>query len=83
MMPQDVRGSSQQQAGSASSNLEPAEESGTRRGLVGVGGVVALVRWRDEQIAKARRAGKPFFMGIPDEWYEAHKWGDENGHVSS
>ena len=39
---QDVRGGSQQQAGSASFKLEPAAASGTRRGLVGVGGVKPL-----------------------------------------
>lgn len=42
-MTTDVRGGSQQQAGSASFELEPHVESGTRRGLVGVGGVLPPV----------------------------------------
>lgn len=42
-MTTDVRGGSQQQAGSASFELEPHVESGTRRGLVGVGGVDRVI----------------------------------------
>lgn len=42
-----------------------------------------LIAWRDRQIEHARIDGKPFFMDLPEEWYEPPTWGCENGHVSS
>lgn len=32
---------------------------------------------------EAQTAGEPMFLGIPESWYEAGKWGCRNGHVST
>lgn len=38
--------------------------------------------WVDEERARARERGEKMFLGVPDAWFDASRWGCPNGHVS-
>ena len=45
--------------------------------------MMTLTQLQNREIAAARAAGEPFFMGLPDGWYEPRPtYGCEAGHVS-
>lgn len=42
-----------------------------------------LLEWRNAEAAKAADAGEASFMGLPDAWYDAGRYGCVQGHVST